>query len=82
MVNTLMDLESYISNRILLANCTLLAPLFSPTNTPLIPDDNSPEVIVFVGFPASGKSTFAHKYLVPKGYVYVNQVRITVYVQA
>jgi predicted kinase len=28
-----------------------------------------------VGFPASGKSTFAERYFVPEGYVRVNQVR-------
>jgi len=49
------------------------APLFSPTNTPLVPDNEEQEVIVFVGYPASGKSTFAHRYLIPKGYVHVNQ---------
>jgi bifunctional polynucleotide phosphatase/kinase len=31
------------------------------------------ELVIFVGFPASGKSTFAKKYLIPKGYVHVNQ---------
>jgi len=31
------------------------------------------EMIIFVGFPASGKSTLAKKYLVPKGYVHVNR---------
>lgn len=31
------------------------------------------EVICFVGLPASGKSTFAKKYLVPKGYIWINR---------
>ncbi|CAO3667039.1 unnamed protein product [Umbelopsis ramanniana] len=47
--------------------------LFSPADTPLVPEDGHQEVILFVGYPASGKSTFAHKHLVPKGYVYINQ---------
>lgn len=48
-------------------------PLFLPSSTPLVPVDNKAEVIVFVGYPASGKSSFAKRFLVPRGYVYVNQ---------
>lgn len=33
----------------------------------------SSEVIVFVGFPAAGKSQFAETYLIPKGYVRINR---------
>ncbi|XP_067101767.1 bifunctional polynucleotide phosphatase/kinase [Osmerus mordax] len=31
------------------------------------------EIIVAVGYPASGKSTFFHKYIVPQGYAYANR---------
>lgn len=31
------------------------------------------EMVIFVGFPASGKSTLAKTYFVPKGYVHVNR---------
>ncbi|KAI7850069.1 polynucleotide kinase 3 phosphatase [Circinella umbellata] len=49
------------------------SPLFTPTSTPLIPTDKSQELIVCVGFPASGKSSFCKKYVVPHNYVYINQ---------
>jgi len=31
------------------------------------------ELVIFVGFPASGKSTLAKTYMIPKGYVHVNR---------
>ncbi|KAL9559163.1 hypothetical protein MBANPS3_000567 [Mucor bainieri] len=47
-------------------------PLHTPESTPLAKETES-EVIVCVGYPASGKSSFVRKHLVPKGYVYINQ---------
>ncbi|ORY88717.1 polynucleotide kinase 3 phosphatase-domain-containing protein [Leucosporidium creatinivorum] len=54
-------------------------PLFLPTNIPLLPRPFSefealkPEVVVFVGSPASGKTSLFTKYFAPAGYVHVNQ---------
>ncbi|KAG0202450.1 hypothetical protein BGX28_005026 [Mortierella sp. GBA30] len=49
-------------------------PLFSPTSTPLLPARGTCEVIVFCGYPASGKSSFAKKHILSTGqYEYVNQ---------
>ncbi|CAO3619613.1 unnamed protein product [Mucor fragilis] len=47
-------------------------PLHTPESTPLAKEAET-EVIVCVGYPASGKSSFVKKHLVPKGYVYINQ---------
>ncbi|KAG4087239.1 polynucleotide kinase 3 phosphatase-domain-containing protein [Neocallimastix lanati (nom. inval.)] len=47
--------------------------LFEPSDKPLIPEDKHIEMIIFVGYPGSGKSHFAKKYLLPKGYVHINQ---------
>jgi len=46
--------------------------LFSPTNTPFV-QSSTPEIIVNVGYPGSGKTRIAEKYLIPKGYVHINQ---------
>ncbi|KAJ0022391.1 hypothetical protein NQD34_009881 [Periophthalmus magnuspinnatus] len=45
--------------------------LYDPPSASLISD--KPEIIVAVGYPASGKSTFFHSHVIPKGYVYVNR---------
>lgn len=34
---------------------------------------STPEVIIFVGYPAAGKSHFAEIYLIPKGYIHINR---------
>ncbi|XP_043974782.1 bifunctional polynucleotide phosphatase/kinase isoform X2 [Gambusia affinis] len=45
--------------------------LFDPPSASLI--CTKTEVIVAVGYPAAGKSTFFHTHIVPKGYVYINR---------
>ncbi|XP_034557861.1 bifunctional polynucleotide phosphatase/kinase [Notolabrus celidotus] len=47
------------------------AQLYDPASASLT--SNKTEVIVAVGFPASGKSTFFHTHIIPKDYVYVNR---------
>uniref|UniRef100_A0A8C5G2E8 PNK FHA domain-containing protein n=1 Tax=Gouania willdenowi TaxID=441366 RepID=A0A8C5G2E8_GOUWI len=47
------------------------ARLYDPPSASLT--STKTEVIVAVGFPASGKSTFFHDHVIPKGYVYVNR---------
>ncbi|CAG8602483.1 2952_t:CDS:10, partial [Paraglomus occultum] len=48
-------------------------PLFTPSDTPLVPEPPHPELIICVGPPAIGKSTFVKKHLIPMGYVHINQ---------
>ncbi|KAG0282683.1 hypothetical protein BGZ96_000238 [Linnemannia gamsii] len=49
-------------------------PLFSPTSTPLLAAPGTSELILFCGYPASGKSSFASKHILTTGqYEYVNQ---------
>ncbi|KIJ54541.1 hypothetical protein M422DRAFT_41811 [Sphaerobolus stellatus SS14] len=53
-------------------------PLFTPTSTPLIPrpalsKPTKPEVVLFVGCPASGKTSLYRRYFEPAGYQHVNQ---------
>lgn len=38
-----------------------------------MPDASTPELVLFVGYPSIGKSTFYKKHFAPKGYVHVNQ---------
>lgn len=47
-------------------------PLCVP-DTPIAKEDGGNEVIVCVGLPASGKTNFVKRYLIPKGYAHVNQ---------
>ncbi|XP_076112376.1 bifunctional polynucleotide phosphatase/kinase-like [Mytilus galloprovincialis] len=46
-------------------------PLCDPPGAKIVSDQ--PEVVIFAGYPGSGKSFFGKKYLEPKGYVHVNR---------
>lgn len=63
---------------------TPAGPLFSPTSSPLLPrrnsefeDEHPPEVVIFVGFPGSGKTSFYKTHFAPKGYVHVVRFIVT-----
>ena len=52
------------------------APLFMPTDTPLIPIPSEPpkaDLVLFVGFPCLGKSSFYRRHFGPNNYIHVNQ---------
>ena len=50
---------------------------FDPRNLPHptheVTTSSAPEVVIFVGYPASGKTTFFREHLEPKGYCHVNR---------
>jgi len=48
--------------------------LTSNENTEFVPD--SPEIIINVGFPGSGKSTYASENILKHGYIHINQDQI------
>jgi hypothetical protein len=52
-----------------------IAPLFTPTNTPLLPTSSEspePELILFVGLPCVGKTSFYRRHFQPE-YKHINQ---------
>jgi bifunctional polynucleotide phosphatase/kinase len=52
-----------------------LVPPVTPTSTPLIPPfkHSKLEIVLFVGYPCIGKSSFYGRHFEPAGYVHVNQ---------
>jgi len=45
----------------------------SESDVAVLPSDPRTEIVLFVGFPCLGKSTFYRKHFAPAGYVHVNQ---------
>ena len=59
---------------ILSNNSQALGPQFTPSSSPLIPPSSTHgEVVLFVGYPASGKTSLYQKVFQPAGYQHVNQ---------
>lgn len=48
-------------------------PLITPTSSPLLPGSQGQEMVVFVGYPCLGKSSFFQRYFRPAGYRHINQ---------
>lgn len=48
-------------------------PLFTPSTSPLVPLNGETEVLIFVGYPASGKTSFFRKFFESDKYSHVNQ---------
>ncbi|KAI0781271.1 PNK3P-domain-containing protein [Trametes elegans] len=48
-------------------------PRLDPAEPPLLPAPSAPEIVLFVGYPALGKSSFFRAHFAPAGYVHVNQ---------
>ncbi|KAF9228631.1 PNK3P-domain-containing protein [Gyrodon lividus] len=45
----------------------------SPSDVIIVPKPPKPELVLFIGFPCLGKSSFYQKHFAPVGYVHVNQ---------
>ncbi|KAK7063830.1 bifunctional polynucleotide phosphatase/kinase [Favolaschia claudopus] len=48
-------------------------PLYTPSSSPLIPNPPIQELVLFVGYPCLGKTTFFPRYFEPAGYLHVTQ---------
>ncbi|KAI0710408.1 PNK3P-domain-containing protein [Cerioporus squamosus] len=44
-----------------------------PSEPPILPAASSPELVIFVGYPALGKSSFFRTQFAPAGYTHINQ---------
>jgi len=66
-----------IVGSVLLNTPCYVVPLYTPTSAPLLPrrisefEDEPLEVVIFVGSPGAGKTSFFAKHFQPKGYVHI-----------
>jgi bifunctional polynucleotide phosphatase/kinase len=63
---------SSLSRVVPLVHAAVSDPQSSPATAVLLPDPQT-EIVVFVGLPGLGKSTFFRTHFAPAGYVHVNQ---------
>lgn len=57
----------------IIMNIWALVPLVTPTSSPIMPIKRQQEVVLFVGYPCLGKSTFYRRHFQPEEYVHINQ---------
>lgn len=48
-------------------------PLITPTSSPIIPTPRKQEVVLFVGYPCLGKTSFFKRYFQSEDYLHINQ---------
>ena len=48
-------------------------PLVTPTSSPIIPTPRKQEVVLFVGYPCLGKTSFFKRYFLSEDYLHINQ---------
>ncbi|KAJ6523631.1 polynucleotide kinase 3'-phosphatase [Mycena capillaripes] len=48
-------------------------PLYTPSSSPLLPNPPAQELVLFVGYPCLGKTTFFRQYFEPANYLHINQ---------
>ncbi|KAK7063808.1 polynucleotide kinase 3 phosphatase-domain-containing protein [Favolaschia claudopus] len=48
-------------------------PLYTPSSTPIVPAKPTQELILLVGYPCLGKTTFFRRHFEPVGYIHINQ---------
>ena len=51
----------------------MTVPRVTPTSSPIIPRKDGIELILFTGYPGTGKTTFYERNFKPSGYKHVNQ---------